>query len=175
MRHPPGPALCIPRRPRPAPGAEHAELAAPDVDHLLREREEAVAGRERATAEAEAVLAERTRDLDEMEALLRAREALIASARLRDANRTGTVTPREAEALHQLKAELDRQEASLLAQRQALHEREQFIEDSETRLFEKVQAQQEKETELEQREEMLQTRADESRGEPPAAYDEFRE
>jgi len=136
----------------------------------------ALAERERALTEAEAHMADRTRDLDELEALLRAREALLASTRLRRSNRQ-TVSPREAEALRQLKAELDRQEAGLREARQALREREQFMEASEARLFAKVQEHQERETELEQREEELNARENPNASASAAKrpYNEFRE
>jgi len=68
------------------------------------------------------------------------------------------MAPEERAALGELKAELERQEASLQEAKQAVRDREAFLNESETRLFEKVQAQQEKENELEQREEDLQTR-----------------
>jgi len=184
-RYPVRPALALPRRPRSAeptqqwsqPSSAPTPALGADVGRLFRQMEMALAERERALAEAEAHMAERTRDLDEMEALLRAREALIASTRLRRSNKQG-LSPREAEALRQLKAELDRQEAGLKEARQALREREQFMEQSEARLFAKVQEQQEKETELEQREEELHEREAGRNTSATASkrnYDEFRE
>ena len=68
------------------------------------------------------------------------------------------MAPEERTALAGLKAELERQEASLQEAKQAVRDREAFLNESESRLFEKVQSQQEKENELEQREEDLQTR-----------------
>lgn len=139
---------------------------------MLRQFELSLVERERAVTEAETRLADRTRDLDEMDALLRAREALLAATRLRDTNSAVGLSPREAKALSELKNELERQEGTLRDAQQALRDREKFIEESETRLFAKVQDQQEKETELEQREENLKTRSDSLAKRP---YDEFRE
>lgn len=174
-RFPPAPLLALPRRTRLAAAQPVDTEAAAAAERLLRHREQALAERERIVADAEAQLAERTRDLDELDALLRAREALLASTRLRDSGKRGTVTLREAEALHQLKEELDRQEATLRDARVAVREREKFLEDSETRLFAKVQEQQEKETELEQREEDLRAREVAVAKSLPRPYDEFRE
>ena len=189
-RFPPPPRLALSRRRWVSDEADEADrsaiVASPsaDAERLAHQIELALALRERAVADAESRLADRVRDLDELDALLRAREALLAAARLRDPAKTGVVTLREAEALTQLRNELDRQEITLRETRQALVEREQFIEQSETQLFAKVQLQQERETELEQREENLRSR--ETRfvamlnGEalaqpPPRVYDEFRE
>jgi hypothetical protein len=145
----------------------------------------AMAERERQIAETEARLADRARDLDELDALLRARESLIAATRLRDSKSRLEISPREVAALNQLKEELEKQEASLREGREALRERELYLEQSENRLFAKVQEQQEKEMELEQREENLVNRAIQgsqadleqvaSEGQPVRAYDEFRE
>lgn len=179
-RYPPAPVLMLHRRHHPMPSAwetlgwQQPPPAASDSERWLQRFEQTLAERERALAEAEARLAERTRDLDEMEALLRAREALLASTRLRDTRDRGVVTFREAEALHQLKDELDRQEISLREARQAIREREKFLEESEARLFAKVQEQQEKETELEQREEDLRHR-EAALSSGKKTYDEFRE
>ena len=71
---------------------------------------------------------------------------------------SSSLTPDERAALDTLKAELERQDASLQEAKQAVRDREAFLNESEGRLFEKVQSQQEKENELEQREEDLQTR-----------------
>lgn len=174
-RFPPAPVLQLRRRTRAVPTPDWAPAAdeIPAVQSLLLRQEQALAERERALVEAEARLAERTRDIDELHALLRAREALLASARLRDSGQRGVVTLREAEALHQLKAELDRQELGLREARAAFREREKFLEDSESRLLQKVQEQQERETELDQREEDL--RAREAGLGTRRPYDEFRE
>lgn len=194
-RFPIRPPLALPRRSRnevlpewPAAAATVPGLS-PEAERALRRWENALADRERAVAEAEARLAERNRDLAEMEALLHARESLLASSLLRHPDKRGIVTLREADALNQLKAELDQQEASVRESRQALRDREKFLEESETRLFQKVQEQQEKEMELEQREEDLRAResrlqegeqAATSGGSEPAPaasrnYDEWRE
>lgn len=184
-RYPTRPPLILPRRTNSAAALNWAEVLSPDAvrspdtERLARHLEQALEERERAVTDAETRLAERTRDLDELEALLRAREALLDSARLRDSGNRGVVTLREAEALHQLRDELERQETSLREGRQALRDREKYLEESENRLFEKVQEQQEKESELEQREENLQVR--QSRAGSPGAevpkpvFDEFRE
>ena len=182
-RFPPPPRLALARRRWPASDSpsenesdasgEHSPTA---VERLAHQVELALALRERAVADAEAHLSERVRDLDEMEALLRAREALLSAARLRDKGNHGVVTLREADALNQLRDELDRQETSLREARQALLEREQFLERSETQLSAKLQQQQERETELDQREENVTAR--ETRLGTPAPtrpYDEFRE
>ena len=67
-----------------------------------------------------------------------------------------TPAPQEnAEALEQLRAELERQETSVKEAKQAIRDREQFLDESETKLFEKVQAQQEKEIEQDQKSEDL--------------------
>jgi chromosome segregation ATPase len=184
-RHPAGPALTVRRR---RPVATHEGSNPPiekplstDAERLLRQMENSLTERERAVSEAEAKLAERTRDMDEMEALLRAREALLVASRLRRPTQQKTITPREAVALEELKAELERQEKSIREAREALREREAFLTESETRLFAKVQEQQEKETELEQREEELQTRqrtldgsASPFAAAAPKRFDEFR-
>jgi chromosome segregation ATPase len=186
-RYPTRAPLVLPRRNRAAVASGWADALSPDsggrdreADRLAAHLQAALEERERAVAEAETRLAERTRDLDELEALLRAREALLDSARLRDAGaQHGVVTLREAEALHQLRDELERQETSLREARQAMKEREKYLEESETRLFEKVQEQQVKESELEQREEDVCTREARLNGgaasPAKAAFDEFRE
>ncbi len=179
-RFPFTPQLVLPRRNRIAPPTDWGlrTPVAPDfseTERALRQLEQSLAERERLVAETQVHLAERARDLDELEALLRARETLLDSARLADTDRSQVVTLREAEALHELKAELDRQEASLRESRAALRERERFLEESETRLFAKVQEQQEKETELEQREENLANRSEAPRHAAPTPFDEFRE
>ena len=179
-RFPVAPPLVLPRRNRTAPPTDWG-LCAPaspdfsETERALRPLEQSLAERERLVAETEIRLADRARDLDELEALLRARETLLDSARLADPGHARVVTLREAEALHELKAELDRQEASLRESRAALRERERFLEESETRLFAKVQEQQEKETELEQREENLANRSEAPRRPAPPPFDEFRE
>lgn len=194
-RYPIRPPLALPRRNRsdvmpdwPA-GTDGMPGLSPDAERALRRLENSLADRERAVAEAEARLAERNRDLAEMEALLHARESLLASSLLRHPDRRGIVTIREAEALNELKAELDEQEANLREARQALRDREKFMEESEARLFQKVQEQQEKEMELEQREEdlkarearlpeaasILGTNGSPASSTPKRAYDEWRE
>src|SRR5215218_6104173 len=112
------PALTLTRRSGRAPKASadpqsSASSPVADVQLATRQMELAFAERERQIAEAEARLADRARDLDEMEALLRARESLIAATRLRDSKSRIDLTPREAEALNKLKEELEKQEASL--------------------------------------------------------------
>lgn len=197
IRFPTRPRLALPRRTRSELMPEwsktgpQVEGLSAEAERALRRLEMSLADRERAVAEAESRIAEQTRDLAEMEALLHAREELFASTLLRHPDKRGVVTEREAEALNQLKAELDQQESNLREARQAIRDREKFLEDSETRLFEKVQEHQEKEVELEQREEDLRLREARLSGEPdgpnaastvtpPAAapsvpYDEFRE
>jgi chromosome segregation ATPase len=127
-----------------------------ELERTLRVLERSLAERERAITETESRLAERDRDIAEAEALLIAREQLNAASRHTAVG--GSATPEERAALETLKAELERQEASLLEAKQAVREREVFLDESETRLFEKVQAQQDKENELEQREEDLRAR-----------------
>lgn len=192
-RHPSGPALSLTRRVWRDVGVSAQQKSdtstsshvSAEVERAVRQMHLAMTERERQVAEAEVRLADRARDLDEMEALLRARESLIAATRLRDSKSRLEISPREAAALNQLREELEKQEASLRESREALHERELYLEQSENRLFAKVQEQQEKEMELEQREENLVTRAiqgtpDElapvsTAGSPVRAYDEFRE
>lgn len=125
-----------------------------ELEKSLRMIELALAERERAVAEAEARLADREREVAEGEALLLAREKLMAAAR-KPVPSQAAVSPEEKVALEQLRAELERQEASLKEAKQAQREREQFLDESETKLFEKVQAQQEKEIEQDQRAEDL--------------------
>lgn len=185
-RHQARPPLILQRRTRSAAAGQHAaelpqtttvSINTEDATRFFRQLETSLAERERAIGEAEARLMERTRDLDEMDALLRAREALLASTRLRHSGNRKVVTAREAEAVKNLKAELDKQEASVREAREALRAREKYLEECEIRLFEKVQQQQEKETELEQREEDLQTKLGSSPSSAKAAkiVDEFRE
>jgi chromosome segregation ATPase len=179
-RFPTRPALSLLRREGTAPtsGGTAGGLRASDDNveayRILRQYEQSLAERERTLGEMETRLADRTRDLDEMEALLRAREALLAATRFRDSTNANALSPREAAALTELKAEVERQEKSLRESQHALREREKFIEESETRLFAKVQEQQEKETELEQREEDLSSRSEGS-APAPLPFDEFRE
>jgi len=173
-RYPAPPRLALARR-RESPDSQ-TDAASSPAGQLARQVELSLALRERAVADAESRLAERTRDLDEMEALLCAREALLAATRLRSsASARQVVTHREADALNHLREELDRQEASLREARQALAEREQFLERSETQLLEKLQHQQERETELDQREEALADREARAAAAAPRPYDEFRE
>jgi chromosome segregation ATPase len=190
-KFPAGPTLTLTRRAWREASASIAAGEAPrpgthisaEVERAARQMDSAIAERERKIAEAEAHLADRARDLDELDALLRARESLIAATRLRDSKSQREISPREATALKQLKEELEKQEASLREAQEALREREIYLEKSETRLFAKVQEQQEKEMELEQREENLVARAIQgnptdlisSTGTPNRVYDEFRE
>jgi len=144
-----------------------------ELERTLRVLERSLAERERVIAETETRLAERERDVAEAEALLIAREHLIAASR-QTAAAGGSGSPEELAAFEKVKAELERQEASLLESKQAVRERELFLDESETRLFEKVQAQQDKENELEQREEdlrirMRRLREHEARYDPKAA------
>ncbi|MDP3068733.1 MAG: hypothetical protein Q8N18_00515 [Opitutaceae bacterium] len=125
-----------------------------ELERTLKQLEVTLAERERVIAEGEARLVEHERDLAEMEALLFARSQLLDVAQKPAAAGT-IVSPEERRAFNQVKAELDRQEATIKETRQSLAERERFIDESETKLFEKVQAQQEKEIELDQREEDL--------------------
>jgi chromosome segregation ATPase len=162
-RFPTRPALSLLRREGTAPtsGGTASGLGASDDNvaayRILRQYEQSLAERERTLGEMETRLADRTRDLDEMEALLRAREALLAATRFRDSTNANALSPREAAALTELKAEVERQEKSL---RESQHA--------------KVQEQQEKETELEQREEDLSSRSEGS-APAPLPFDEFRE
>jgi chromosome segregation ATPase len=184
-RHQARPPLVLQRRTRNATAGQHsAELPqtttvsinTEDATRFFRQLESALAERERAIGDAEARLMERTRDLDELDALLRAREALLASTKLRHAGNRKVVTAREAEAVKNLKAELDRQEVSVREAREALRAREKYLEECETRLFEKVQQQQEKESELEQREEDLKLKLETAPvGKAAKVFDEFRE
>ena len=128
-----------------------------ELERSLRQLELTLAERERSITDMEARLADRERDLAETEALLLAREKLINASRRPVAPQT-SISPEEKLAMEQLRAELERQEASVKEAKQALHEREQFLDESETKLFEKVQAQQEKEIELDQRDEDLRAR-----------------
>ena len=190
-KFPAGPTLTLTRRAWREASASTLEASRPnahisaEVERAARQMDLAIAERERKIAETEAHLAERARDLDELDALLRARESLIAAARLRDSKSGREISPREAEALKKLKEELEKQEVSLREAQEALRERERYLEQSETRLFAKVQEQQEKEMELEQREENLVARAIRggsndlepvsSAGVPTRSFDEFRE
>lgn len=139
-----------------------------ELERTLRQLERSLAERERLITETEARLGERARDLAEAEALLVAREHLNDATRQPSAGGDGS--PEERAALEQLKAELDRQAATLHEAKQAVREREIFLDESETKLFEKVQAQQDKENELEQREEDLRVRLRRVR-EQEAKYD----
>ncbi|MBL9215253.1 MAG: hypothetical protein JNG83_07245 [Opitutaceae bacterium] len=140
-----------------APWGGRPSLSGAQIEHLekaLRALEAKVGEREMALAEAETKLAERDRALAETEALLQAREKVIEAMRKQAPTQApGSVNPEELEALHKLKEELDRQEASIKEQKQALKEREEFVEQSEAALFQKMQEQQERETELEQKSE----------------------
>ena len=127
------------------------------LERTLRQLEQVLADRERATAENETRLADRERDVAELEALLMARDRVVASASSAGPG-NGAALSAEKAALEQLRAELKRQETNLLAAKQAAREREKFLDEAETKLMEKVQSQQEKENELEQREEDLRAR-----------------
>jgi hypothetical protein len=128
-----------------------------ELERTLRQLERTLAERERVIAESEARLVERERDVAEAEALLLAREHLDAASRQPVAAAVSG-TPEERAALEELRAELARQEASLLEAKHVVRDREKFLDEAETKLFEKVQAQQDKENELEQREEDLRAR-----------------
>lgn len=152
-----------------------------EMARSLQQLELKLAERERALEEREFRLAERERDLAESEALLQHREALVSAAKKTPATRA-ELSAEEHAALLNLKAELDRQEALLLENRENLREREKFVEESESRLFEKVQQQQEKESELEQLEEELKLRGAYNTGAKadagpvaPKVFDEFKE
>lgn len=82
------------------------------LERTLRELEMKLVEREYAIGDLESRLAERERDIAEAEALIVAREKLLVAAR-RSAPAQTTVSKEEQAALEQLKAELDRQEASL--------------------------------------------------------------
>jgi len=154
----------------------NAAAAAPDsrvteLERSLRQLELKLAERERDIEEAETRARDRERDLAEAEALVAARERLLAAAR-RPA--PVAISAEEKSALLQLRAEVERQEASILEAREAIRERERFLDESESRLFEKVQAQQEKEIELDQRAEDHaaregRLRGREAAGDPEAA------
>jgi hypothetical protein len=167
-------ALALPRR-RTAlrhdatnPGTEAvAPTPASDTTQQERERawsqrEDALAAREYAIGDAEARQAERERDLAELEALLIAKGKLLLAR---------SVPMDESAELAQLRAEIERQEASLTEAKKALKEREAFMDASEARLLEKVQAQQEQETELAQREEDLQARLEAFERRQPGSAD----
>lgn len=126
-----------------------------ELERTLRQLELSLAERQRIITEAENRLVERERDVAESEALLIAREQLVAVSRRTP---TAEVSSEERDVLEKLRAELERQEAHLLEQKQIVRDREQFLDESEAKLFEKVQAQQDKENELEQREEDLLAR-----------------
>jgi len=126
-----------------------------DLEHALRELETNLNLRQRVITETESRLADRERDLAEAEALLLARERLVSASAKPAAQ---PVSEEERVALIELRAELSRQEASIIEAKQFLRERELYLEEAETKLFEKVQAQQDTENELEQREEDLRAR-----------------
>lgn len=156
--------------------AQNEEMA-----RSLQQLELKLAEREREAEEREFRLAERERDLAEAEALLQHREALLTASKKVPATPI-ELSAEERTALLNLKAELERQEALLLENRENLRERERFIEESECRLFDKVQQQQEKESELEQLEEELKLRESatlsttaETDTATPKVFDEFRE
>jgi hypothetical protein len=128
-----------------------------ELERTLRLLEQTLAERERVISETETRLGDRERDINEMEALLLAREQLITATR-KPMQAAAEISPEEKTALEHLRAELERQEATLKEAKEAVRDRERFLDDSETKLFEKVQAQQEKENELEQREEDLRAR-----------------
>jgi hypothetical protein len=128
-----------------------------ELERKLRQLELTLAERERVITESETRLADRERDVAELEALLLAREELITASQKPASSQAG-VSPEERLALDHLRAELEKQEASLKEAKEVVREREKFLDESEAKLFEKVQAQQEKENELEQREEDLRAR-----------------
>lgn len=115
--------------------------------------------KQRSLEDLEFKLSERDRELAEVENLLKARESVLEAKSTQSQNAPAApLGEAELEALKKLKAEIDRQQATLQEQKNAIKEREAFLDSSESTLFEKVQAQQEKETELEQREEDLRKR-----------------
>lgn len=120
-----------------------------ELQKALRQLEVKLDERERAMEEIAARLADRERELAETEALLTAREQVIVAARHTSAS--SSLSKEEQSALEHLKAELEKQEASLKDQKAALKERETFVQENEAKLFEKMQAQQEREVELDQK------------------------
>jgi chromosome segregation ATPase len=125
-----------------------------DLQKSLRLLQAKLEERERAVAETAARLADQEREIAETTALLTAREKVFVAAK--GASRAPSLSREEQSAVEQLKAELERQAASLQEQKDALKDREAFIEENEVKLFEKMQAQQEQEVELEQKFEDLQ-------------------
>jgi chromosome segregation ATPase len=156
------------------------------MEKALRELESKVEEREHLVLELETRLADRERDLAEAEALLAARERVLDAARNASDSHlhSAPVTNAERSALEALKAELDRQEKSLLEQKNTIAEREHFLDENENKLFEKMQAQQELETQLEQKAEELAAKesrlrnaeaAVASKAAAPKVWDEFKE
>jgi len=131
----------------------------PELEKSLKQLATKLEERERFLQDLETRLADRERNLAEMETLLKARESLVEAAKQK---KSGTdarqLSKEEQDALEKLKAEVERQQVLLQAQREDMRAREGFLDESEAKLFEKVQQQQEKETELDQREEDLRMR-----------------
>jgi chromosome segregation ATPase len=131
-----------------------------ELEKSLRQLTQKLEERERSLQDLEARLIERERELAEMENLLHARESLLEAAKNKNAGQTDArqLSQEEMVAMEKLKAEIERQQKLLHAQREELRARESFLDDAETKLFEKVQEQQETETELEQRQDELNQR-----------------
>ena len=128
------------------------------LERSLRQLEQALIDRERVVTENEMRLADRERDGAEFEALLLARDRVATATNPGLGGGGGAASAAAKAALEELRAELARQEATLLETKQAVRDREIFLDESEAKLMEKVQAQQDKENELEQREEDLRAR-----------------
>ncbi|MEO7600428.1 MAG: hypothetical protein ABIV50_15965 [Opitutus sp.] len=92
------------QRPRPIARSIFARQEEPDRN--AHRREDTLAEREQAIAEAELRVAERARDLNELDALLRARETLIAAQNARPAAEAPAAKPKGAEALKQFRVQL---------------------------------------------------------------------
>ncbi len=123
-------------------------------ERSLRKLEQVLSERERVVTDNETRLCDQERDLAELEALLLARDR-VATSTNSGLSGGGAASAAEKNALELLRAELERQEATLLETKKAVRDREIFLDEAETKLMEKVQAQQDKENELEQREEDL--------------------
>jgi membrane-associated HD superfamily phosphohydrolase len=88
------------------PAARPAIAVDQDAERSVHRRELTLAEREQAIGEAELRIAERVRDLNEMDALLRAREMLLSAPEAKATHKGGVVKVRGAEALKQFRAEL---------------------------------------------------------------------
>jgi hypothetical protein len=127
-----------------------------DLERSLRNLELKLAEREHIIGETAKRLAEREREFCELEALLLAREKLLAASRYQAP--TAPISTEEKAALVQLRDELERQQTLITEARQGIRDRETFLDESETKLFEKVQSQQEKEIQLDQKADDLRSR-----------------